>query len=179
MKAARRLFGQRGYGSVSIEEIVRASRVTRGALYHHFEDKADLFRTVAAEVENEVAEQVIESVDREKRLEKRFERGIEVTLDAFLDRSVRQILLIDGPSVVGWAAWVSVDERHTTRVLKEGLRIAIERKYLAPVSVDTLAHLLVGAITEAGLFIAASEDPERARRQAGKTIARLVRGLRQ
>src|SRR5258706_6686773 len=54
VRAARSLFGARGYADVGTEEIVRAAGVTRGALYHQFHDKAGLFAAVAEEVEAEI-----------------------------------------------------------------------------------------------------------------------------
>ena len=177
IKRARRLFGRRGYAAVSIAEITDGSGLTRGALYHRFDDKADLFRAVVASVESEVADRIAEAVDEEPRAERRWERGIEVILDAFLDPVVQRILLIDAPAVLGSSTWVAVDARQTTAVLKLGLEVAMKADYVERLPVDALAHFLVGAITEAGMFIAGEKDKRRAREEAGRAVAQITRTL--
>src|SRR5438477_8962187 len=94
IKAARRLFGERGYAAVSIDEICRRARVTKGALYHHFEDKRDLFRAVCADLEERWVDEMVAEVSTEPDPLRRFELGCEAFLDACLDPAIQRILLV-------------------------------------------------------------------------------------
>src|SRR4029077_16621223 len=104
--AARELFAQRGYADVGTEEIVRAAGVTRGALYHHFEGKRELFEAVYVQIEVELAERIaagaLNAGESWAPLEA-MRAGAEMFLDACTDAEVQQIVLLDGPSVLGWA----------------------------------------------------------------------------
>src|SRR5499433_4322988 len=103
--AARTLFGARGYASVGTEEIVRAAGVTRGALYHQFRDKADLFAAVAEEVEAEIAERIAAGAGTATDPVEALRAGARLFLDACAEPEVEQIILLDAPAVLGWEAW--------------------------------------------------------------------------
>ena len=103
--AARTLFGARGYADVGTEEIVRAAGVTRGALYHQFRDKADLFAAVAEEVEAEIAERIAGAAGVEADPVGALRAGARLFLDACAEPEVERIILLDAPAVLGWEAW--------------------------------------------------------------------------
>src|SRR6516165_10537526 len=102
VKVARKLFAERGYTEAATEEVVRRARVTRGALYHHFRDKQDLFRAVLHEEERKLAGTVTAAAATEPDPWRALKAGSEAFLDACLDPAVRQIVLIDAPAVLGW-----------------------------------------------------------------------------
>lgn len=176
--AGRRLFAERGYSAVGTEEIVAAAGVTRGALYHHFRDKTDLFRTIVEEVEQELIEQVAEAALGNDDPLRGLSAGSAMFLDACREPEIRQILLLDAPSVLGWQEWREIDARYGLGLVKAALGAAIESGAIAPQPVDPLAHLLLGALSEAALMVAESDDPERARRETGESVERLLAGLR-
>ena len=103
--AARTLFGERGYASVGTEEIVRAAGVTRGALYHQFRDKADLFAAVAEQVEAEIVTRVAEGAVAAVGPVEELRTGMRLFLDACAEPEVERIILLDAPAVLGWEAW--------------------------------------------------------------------------
>lgn len=178
VKTARRLFARDGYAAVSVEGIVRRAKMTRGALYHHFSDKADLFRAVAEQVEAELVEQAAAAAAKEPRPEKHLEVGCQALFDACLDQDVRRILLIDGPSVLGWEAWREMDAKYALGLLREALEAAMDEGYIERHPVEPLALMLLGALGEASLGIARADDVERARVDFGETFARLLSGLK-
>ena len=107
--AARRLFAERGFGEVGTEEIVREASVTRGALYHQFADKRDLFRAVFEKMLMEAGQEIYE--ETMKRIEhdrEDLQVGTQVMLDIFSRPEVKRVVLLDGPAVLGWAAWRDV-----------------------------------------------------------------------
>ncbi|MGA7671357.1 MAG: TetR/AcrR family transcriptional regulator [Nitrolancea sp.] len=160
IEAARTLFGKRGYADVSLEEIVRAAGVTRGALYHHFEDKQDLFRVIVHAIEGEIDESIFCTEGEDLSGLERFRVAVRVFLEACTRQDVGQILLIDGPSVLGWQEWREIDAVPTLRLLEEGLEELATHGWIAPQPFKLLSHLIYGAVIEAGLYIASTSDPQ-------------------
>lgn len=178
LDAARELFTERAYADVSTEEIVRRAGVTRGALYHHFRDKQDLFRAVFEAIEQEMAERVASAALAGADSWERQRLATRAFLDNCLDPAVQRIALTDAPSVLGLAAWREIEERYGLALVQVALESLIEEGLIEPQPVAPLAHLLLGAFTEAGLLIARADDRAAARAEVGESIDRLMAGLR-
>ena len=175
---ARRLFAERGYAHVSTEEIVSAAGVTRGALYHQFKDKADLFRAVFEDVERELAERLAaEALSRDDPWEAQL-AGLDAFLLACGEPEIQRSPLLDAPSVLGWDYWHEIDEQYSLGLMQDALRAGMKERYFDRQPVAPLAQVLFGALNEAGLYIARAEDMARARREVGRTISRLISGLK-
>jgi AcrR family transcriptional regulator len=151
LAAGRRLFGARGYAGVSSAAVAAAARVTTGAMYHHFGDKAGLFRAVFEGVEADLAAAVRRAAGDPGDPLLRVEKGALAFLDAAREPAVRRIVLIDGPSVLGWERWRFIDEKHHLRPLKAALIVAMRTDLVERRDPDSLARLLMGALTEAAL----------------------------
>jgi len=177
--AARTLFAERGYAGVGTEEIVARANVTRGALYHHFADKKDLFRAVHEELERELVESIGARIDGIEDPWELIVTGMGAFLDACTDPALRRIALIDAPVVLGWEEWREIDARYGLGLVSAALSNAMERGLFAPREVRPLAHILIGAMTEAALMIANARDPDAARREAEPPLLALLGGLRQ
>lgn len=179
VEAARPLFSERGYAAVGTEEIVAAARVTRGALYYHFEDKRDLFRTVYAEVDRELVEGVARVALEEADPWQRLVAGCDAFLDACIDPALQRIVFLDAPSVLGWREWHEAAEAASALgVVEFGLQGAADAGLVRIGNVSVFAHLVLGALNEAGMFIAHSEDPKRARDEVGVAMRELLDGMR-
>ncbi|HEY3190415.1 MAG TPA: TetR/AcrR family transcriptional regulator, partial [Solirubrobacteraceae bacterium] len=126
LKIARRLFATRGYAESSIAEIVERANVTRGALYHHFESKQDVFRAVYEDIQRELAESFYQAAMRQPNVGKRLEVGCEAFLDACLDRGLQRIVLVDSPSVLGWDYWHEIDEKYSLGHMQDALKAAMK-----------------------------------------------------
>lgn len=159
-REGRRLFAAQGYAAVGLAEIVRAAGVTKGALYHHFEGKTDLFRAVLEEVQQEVADRVAAAADAEADPWTQLTTGCRTFLTATADPEIQRIMLVDGPAVLGWAAWRTLDEVGSARHLAEALTALADAGVIAAQPIAPLAHLLSGAMNEAALWLAASGTPE-------------------
>jgi AcrR family transcriptional regulator len=176
--AARGLFADRGYAAVGTEEIVRAAGVTRGALYHHFEGKRDLFRAVFEQLESELAERFAsEAMSRADPWEAML-AGIDMYLEISADPATYRIGLIDAPAVLGWQAWREVGARYSLGLIELGLRSLIEAGITEPQPVEPLAHAILGTLSEAGLYVAQAEDVPAAREQMGRVLRGVLDGLR-
>ena len=176
LAAARQLFAEKGYAGAGREEIVARAGVTRGAMYHHFASKHELFRAVVEELEQEVMGRVAEAgMEAAGDPRQALARGCRAFLDiAAADGSVRRILLLDAPSVLGWAEWRDLEARYALGLTKEVLTHAMEVGQIRQQPVDPLAHMLLAALNEAALLVAQSDDPARTRAEVGEAVERLV-----
>ncbi len=176
--AARELFAERGYGAVGTEEIVRAAGVTRGALYHHFGGKEDLFRAVYEEVERELVEHIAtEAMTATDPLEA-LAAGANAVLVACEDPAIQRIALMDAPSVLGWEGWREIGMRYGLGLVEATLQAGIDAGVLAPQPVRPLAHLLLGAIDEGAMLVARADAIAVARAEVSASISGLLEALR-
>lgn len=162
LAAARELFTKRGYEEVGTEEVVRAAGVTRGALYHHFGDKASLLEATYERIEAESTERVARIVlgsELDSPLEA-MKAGVEAFLDECAKPELRQIALHDAPAVLGWERWREIGAANGLGLIEASLAAAIEAGELRPLPVAPTAHLLMGALDEAAMLLARDERPE-------------------
>jgi AcrR family transcriptional regulator len=177
MTAARALFGARGYADVGTEEIVRAAGVTRGALYHQFRDKADLFAVVAEEVEAEIAERIASATGVEADPVGALRTGARLFLDACAEPEVERIILLDAPAVLGWEAWRDLAGRYGLGLVQVRAAVGDRGRSDRAQPVAPLAHVLIGALNESALYVARAEDPAAAREECVAILDRILQGL--
>jgi AcrR family transcriptional regulator len=176
--AGRRLFAERGYEAVSSEEIVVAAGVTRGALYHHFDGKRDLFAAVFEEVEAELVTRFdLAGLDGDDPVGVLL-AAADQFLDLSLDSEVQRIALLDGPAVLGWEAWHEAEKRYGLGLIEAGMTAAIEAGQVRPLPVAEASLMLLGAMVEAALQLTRAPDRAAARERAGAALRALLEGLR-
>ena len=178
VSAARALFAERGYAGVGTEEIVRRAEVTRGALYHHFRDKQDLFRAVFEQTEAEIMQTIISRVAGIADPMEELATGVRAFLDACGDPTLMRIGLRDAPGVLGWEEWREIGNRHGLGLVTGALGWAMDEGQIVRADVRTLAHLLLAALAEASLLIASADDPLAGRAEVERTLLALLDGLR-
>ncbi|MFC4588220.1 TetR/AcrR family transcriptional regulator [Sphaerisporangium corydalis] len=178
IRAATELFAEKGYAATSTAEIVKRAEVTRGALYHHFADKDELFRATFESIELEIAELISVAAEKAAGPADRLRAGMAAFLDTCVDPRIQRILLLEGPSVLGWERWRRSDDPRCARgLLVIGLRSAVDAGVLADQPVEPLAELLYGALVQAGLAIAGSPDPEATHQAMNQAAQRLLTSL--
>lgn len=178
LDTARELFAENGFGATRTEEIVQRAGLTRGALYHHFRDKEDLFRAVFEEVSAEVVQLLHRrSDDPPAGAWELFRANSEVYLDAAsTNPAYRQIVLVDGPAVFGWSVWSGRVDGPNSRIM-EYLRQAMAEGVLDPQPVEPLAHLLAALGVGSAMYVAHAADPVAARREMAALNDRFLSGL--
>jgi AcrR family transcriptional regulator len=176
--AARELFTERGYAAVGTEEIVRRAQVTRGALYHHFTDKRDLFRAVHESVEEEMVAAIAAAMEGVEDPIELLLAGARRFLDLCMQPEWTRIPLMDAPSVLGWAEWREIDQRYGLGIVTAGLTLGMDAGALRRQPVAPLAHVLLASMGEAGLMIATAERPAEVREGVEATLVGLIDGLR-
>lgn len=175
--AARDLFATHGFADTGTEAVVKAAGVTRGALYHHFRDKTDLFRAVYEDLEQDLVERVVAEVAAAGDPLDVLRRGAEAFLDACLDPAVHRVVLLEGPSVLGWAAWREIDQAYGLGLVRAALEAAMRAGAIRTVPVEALSHVLLGALVEGAMLLANAEDRAATRADLGEAIRALVDGL--
>jgi len=174
---ATRLFVAHGYQATSIDAVLREAGISRGALYHHFADKAALFEAVLDRVEADVAERVAKAAGEVDDPVEALRAGSHAWLRLARDPAVRQIVLVDALTVVGWEKWREIDERYAFGLLKGALGAVAAQGRVRKELVDLLAHMLLAALAEVALFIARAKDAKAAVRTAQAAVDELLDGL--
>ena len=173
---ARDLFGAQGFADTSLDEVVAEAGVTKGALYHHFRGKEDLFAAVYETVQHEVSDRVVAEFLRPDPWEA-LQVGCELWIEAHLDPAVQRIAMRDARAALGWEAVRDVEARYGAVPLRGVLRRAIRQGVIEPLPLRPLALLLTGALTEACFYVADAEDQDAARSEIAHLVNRLLSGL--
>jgi AcrR family transcriptional regulator len=178
---ARRLFAERGYADVSSTEIVAAAGLSRGALYHHYADKKDLLRAVFVEIESELSTEIqgaAAALGDQAELAMAITAGLDAYLSACERPEVVRIVLTDAPAVLGWQAWREIEAEHGLGLISTMLEEAMAAGLVARQPVRVLAQLLMSALIEAALLVAAAgEDRSAVRAEVRQALVTLFAGL--
>ena len=183
LQAARELFTEHGYADTATEDIAQRARVTRGALYYHFRDKAGLFCAVFEDLNLHIAQKVVSAIQssREERRDlwdQIVRTGTETYLEACLDPAVQRITSIEAPAVLGWEKYRELDEKYGIGLIRGALQELMDVGLIAPQPAEPLAHLVLSAVVEAAMYIARADDIPAARKEMAASLERLLNGLR-
>lgn len=178
LAAARALFSERGFAGTATEDLVARAGVTRGALYHQYADKRDLFRAVFEEVERDLGERIARAAAVETTPWEQIRAGARALLEASLEPAVRRIVLTDGPSVLGWEEWRRIDSQYAYGMVRTALEANVQAGNLPEQPIEPLTHLIIGALNEAGLAVAASRTPATTRDEFIATLDGVLGALR-
>lgn len=179
LEAGRRLFATDGFAAVSTQAIVDAAGVTRGALYHQFGDKAGLFAAVYEQVESDLVTAIanrIASAAPETQLDA-MRLGARLFLEECSSPKVQRIVLIDAPAVLGWDRWRQVGMRYGLGVIEAMLMQAIADGAIPDQPTRPAAHVLLGALDEAALYVSRADDAVAALTQMFAVCDRVITGI--
>jgi AcrR family transcriptional regulator len=172
-RQARKLFTKKGYSGVNTEELVESARVTKGALYHHFANKKELYEAVVEDVEQELVEK-LDAAGAGRKPWDRLQAMCRAYLDACRDPALARMLVLEAPVVLGWKTWCNLEQKYEVAAFARCLSEAGALSEPA----ETLAQVILGALTTGARVIATSADPDKARSEVERTIDRLLAGLR-
>jgi AcrR family transcriptional regulator len=175
--AGRRLFGTSGFAATSVEDIAREARVTTGALYHHFPTKAAVFEAVFEQLHAELLAASVAAGEDGADIVDLLIAGFGIFLDKVQEPEVQRILLTDAPAVLGLLRFIELDERHAFPATVAALTAANAAGTLRVDDPPTLARLLLGALTRAGLLVAGSAEPAATREAVAVTLRALITGF--
>lgn len=178
IRSAKSLFASKGYTATAMEDLVSKAGMTRGALYHQYRDKRDLFRAVFEAVEIELGQRIAREVAAETDPWEQLRAGARAFLACALDPAIRRIVLVDGPSVLGWEEWRRIDAQYALGMVRTVFEVNIAAGNIPAQPVEPLAHMIVGALNEAALAVAAADDPTVARDAFAATMDGVLEALR-
>jgi AcrR family transcriptional regulator len=179
IRAGRTLFALHGFAGVGTETLVREAGVSRGALYHQFGDKTGLFADVLGDIEGDVARDLAAAMlaGDASDFVAAMMRAIDAWLDACESPEVQRVVLIDGPSVLGWARWREICQLHILGLIEAVLAKGVEDGKLHPLPARPLAHILLAIADEAALYVHTGRDRIAARAEIIQIIEPLIRAL--
>jgi AcrR family transcriptional regulator len=177
LDAGRDLFSERGWAATTIDEIVRAAGVTKGALYHHFRDKTDVLRAVYEEQEQRSIDGLLAiGAGHDDPLDA-LRAGCRAFLTACLDPTFRRIALVEAPAALGWEEWRAIDARYGFGLLRAGVEVSMRAGRMRRMALDDVAHLLLAALSEAALLLGRAEDPAASLDELAEAFEALLDGL--
>jgi AcrR family transcriptional regulator len=172
-RQARKLFAQKGYAGANTNELVERAKVTKGALYHHFANKRELYQAVVEDMEQELVER-LEAAGAGHEPWERLRAMCRAYLDACIEPALARMLVLEAPVVLGWKTWCNLEQKYEVAAFARCLSEAGALQEPP----ETLAQVILGALTTGARVIATAPDPEAARGDVQKTIDRLLAGLR-
>ncbi|MGX9792093.1 TetR/AcrR family transcriptional regulator [Mycobacterium sp. MMS18-G62] len=172
--AGRRLFGEHGFRTTSVEDLAREARVTTGALYHHFPTKTALFEAVFVQAHTDLMKASKQAAQGASDGVDELARGFEAFLDGVLQPDMQRILIVDGPAVLGLARYTELDERYAHAVIVHALTAAAKAGTITVEDPETATRLLLGALTRGAMLIANSPDPVETRHAVAKSMRALL-----
>lgn len=177
LTAARELFSKKGFADTATEDIINAAGLTRGALYHHFDSKAALFRAVFEQEEAALTARLMKVAQAEGDALSGLRAGCRAFLEACLDPVVQRIVLRDARAVLSLDELREIESRYTLAALRNGIRTAIASGAVAERSAEMLAHMILGALSEAAMAIARAPQPRKVLKDALAEFDRMLEGL--
>jgi AcrR family transcriptional regulator len=174
--AARELFASGGYDATSLDAVAARAGVTKGAVYHHFAGKRQLFEAVFTREVERIAAPLAAAYARKKDPWDAFQAGCRAFLDECLDPGLQRIVLLDASAAIGWDQ-IRKLESPLLEMMQLGISRAADAGRIAPRKPGPLAHFLYGALCETAMIVARAGDQKAAHREAVAEIGRVLDGL--
>jgi AcrR family transcriptional regulator len=178
LKAGCRLFGERGFAATTIDDIADAAQVAKGAVYHHFATKEAVFEAVFDSVSRDLVTEVERATRTERDVLAAMVAGTQHYFAACAKGATCQIILRDGPAVLGWERWREIDAEHFGGKFPRALAAAMDAGLIARQPIEPLSRLLLGAVTEAALACAGRPDVLKAGSEYNRAFRSLLEALR-
>jgi AcrR family transcriptional regulator len=176
VQAARELFAEDGYAATSLDAVVAKAGVTKGALYHHFAGKRELFEAVFLAEQVRLTTAVMAAAEAKDDPWEAFEAGCGAFIEACQEPGAQRIFLLDAPVALGWET-IRRLESGSLELMKQGIQMAIEAGSIEARPVVPLAHLLFGAVCESAMVVARAPDQDAALRDALAELHRMLSSL--
>ncbi len=180
LEEATALFVARGFASTSLEDVAKASQVTRGAVYHHFSGKQALFEAVLDEQELHMVERITAAIAHYDDPWDGSLAAIDAFLEQCLDPNYSRLVWQEGPTALGWKMWKECEEKYALGLIEQSTKALVAAGYLESRGANTLVRLVFQMFGAAGLTLAdtADEDKARVRDECADLMRRMLTGLR-
>jgi AcrR family transcriptional regulator len=174
---ATSLFAEHGYEGTSIEAVLAAAGVSRGALYHHFAGKEALFTAVVSAISDRVTVELTEAIRDCTDPVDAMRTGALAWIDLAGDPVIQRVMLVDAPSVLGWEQWRAMDEGRTVGAMRAMLQAVSDSGRLPQELVEPFSHMILAALDEAALVVARATDSRAAVAEGRQAVEELLSRL--
>ncbi|BCL39975.1 TetR/AcrR family transcriptional regulator [Nostoc sp. MS1] len=160
LEQARHLFATKGYAATGTEEIISELGITRGALYHQFNDKLGVFKAVIVEAYSEITDYIQTKI---RPLDDNWQQliiGCQAFLEIAQQEELRRLVFIEAPAVLAADDLVEIDQ-YGFGLLRKSIQIAVDEGKLNTIDAEGFAHIVNGSLNELAAWVAQSNDPER------------------
>ena len=178
LESAEALFAVHGFQKTSLDEVAAEARLTKGAIYHHFESKQALFEAVLEQLEVEQTAAVSAAIGSPRSAWEGVQAGLSTFLQHCLDPVYQRLCFIEGPEALGFERWWAMGERHEMGLIRAGLDALEADGLLEPDDLELLAQVLFGGVCAAVLAMARADEPDAVRDRTYAIVTRLICGLR-
>ncbi len=178
LSAGRDIFAKEGFQAAGMEAISRAARVTRGAFYHHFEDKKALFDGVVVVMQSEVADKVERAARTQPRIWDRLRAGLDAYLDACLEPDYARIVIREAPAVLGHQRYREIDDAYSMALLIATIKALKRDGEITFEDAELLSRMVDAMICQVALMLPETSDPKKMRKNALKLIDGLLSAFR-
>ena len=177
LDSAAACFLEHGFAATSLDAVAKRARVTKGAIYHHFASKRDLFEAVLVRQEERSARNVAQAGAAAPDPWTGIVAAFDTFLEAISDPAYQRLCMVEGPAALGFEEWWAFGERYEIEVIRGQLDRAAEAGVIDFEDLDMLAHVLFGAVTAGVLAMARSDDPDRERQRFRTVMLELIHGM--
>ena len=177
LDSAAACFFEWGYGATSLDAVAKRARVTKGAIYHHFASKRDLFMAVLERQEENQARTINQAATAAADPWSAIVAAFDAFLETLSDPVYQRLCWVEGPAALGFEEWWACGERFEIPVIRSQLERAAEAGVLLIEDLDMLAHVLFGAVTAGVLAMARSDEPDRERQRFRTVMLELIHGM--
>jgi AcrR family transcriptional regulator len=175
--SAAACFLENGYVATSLDAVAKRARLTKGAIYHHFASKRDLFMAVLQRQEERSARTEIEAGAAAPDAWSGIVAAFDTFLETISDPVYQRLCWVEGPAALGFEDWWACGERYEIGVIRAQLDRAAAAGVLIVQDLDMMAHVLFGAVTAGVLAMARSEEPTRERDRFRATMLDIIKGV--
>ena len=178
LSAGRDIFAREGFQTASMEAISRAARVTRGAFYHHFEDKKALFDAVVVAMQAEAAARIQARAKAERKIWDRLSAGVDAYLDVCLEPAYGRIVIQEAPAILGNARYAEIEEAYPMALLGATLNTLRREGEIAFEDMELLTRALDAMICKVALMLPEADDPKKLRKNGHRLVDGLLAAFR-
>ena len=177
LDSAAACFLEQGFAATSLDAVAKRARVTKGAIYHHFASKRDLFEAVLVRQEERSARNVAQAGAAAPDPWTGIVAAFDTFLESISDPAYQRLCMVEGPAALGFEEWWAFGERYEIEVIRGQLDRAAEAGVIDFEDLDMLAHVLFGAVTAGVLAMARSDNPDRERQRFRTVMLELIHGM--
>jgi AcrR family transcriptional regulator len=176
VQAAQHLFETRGFANTTVDDIVKRAGVAKGAFYHHYKSKESIFASVVDLMQASIARKVTQVASNEASSVGMLRRGLRAYMEECSRPPIRRVLLLDGPSVLGWLRWREIDDKYFGQMTRRAVSAALGPE-ARTTHAQAVAALISGAFAEAAMLTAASADCPFTPLELSSAMDVLLKGL--